>query len=62
MKNILITEIAALLLEGCTKSEEQGFAQQPLVVSGGTGNIVQANPEKVRKMIHFSALPTLHSL
>ena len=47
MKHILITAIAAVLLVGCSKSEEQGFAQQPLVVSGGTGNIVQANPEKV---------------
>jgi len=43
----LITTIAAAVLIGCSKSEEQGFAQQPLVVSGGTGNIVQANPEKV---------------
>ena len=47
MKNILITTIAAVVLVGCVKSEKQGFAQQPLVVSGGTGNIVQANPEKV---------------
>ena len=46
MKQLLIT-IAALVLVGCSKSEEQGFFQQPLVVSGGTGNIVQANPEKV---------------
>jgi hypothetical protein len=46
MKQLLIT-IAAAVLIGCSKSEEQGFAQQPLVVSGGTGNIVQANPEKV---------------
>jgi len=47
MKHILITAIATVLLVGCSKSEEQGFAQKPLVVSGGTGNIVQANPEKV---------------
>ena len=47
MKHLLLTTIAAVLLVGCVKSEKQGFAQQPLVVSGGTGNIVQANPEKV---------------
>ena len=32
---------------GVFKIRGASFAQQPLVVSGGTGNIVQANPEKV---------------